>query len=213
MTDIIQNKPVLYTNPQSRGRIARRMLEELGIEYDAIVLNFGEHKNDEFLKINPMGKFPTLVHNGIVVTEAAAIVTYLADAYFDKGLAPALDDKSRGTYLRWIFYAAGPLEAAIINKALGVQIEDKQKIFVGYGCFDDVIKTIDELLSNNEYVLGDKFSAADVYLGSSIHFGLSFKLLPELPSFIRYSEQIFSRDAIKRSEEIDNTIMASSAKA
>ena len=202
MTD----KLILFTHPRSRGRIARRMLEELGVEYEARVLEYGAHK-EELLKYNPMGKFPTLLHGDTVITEATAIVTYLADAFPEKSLAPPVGSKERGTYYRWLFYGAGPLEAAIIDKVLGVNIDAEKKSFVGYGCFDDVIATLDKKFSADEYVLGDKFSAADICLGSGLHYGLQFKTLPELPSFVRYAKQIFSREAIVRSEAIDDKLL------
>lgn len=202
----MSDKLILFTHPRSRGRIARRMLEELGVEYEARVLEYGTHKQ-ELLKYNPMGKFPTLLHGETVVTEAAAIISYLADAFPEKGLAPEIGSKERGTYYRWLFYAAGPMEAAIIDKVLGLNIENDKKVFVGYGCFDDVIATLDKKLSEDEYVLGDKFSAADIYLGSSVHYGLQFKTLPDLPSFVRYAQQISSREAYVRSDEIDNKLL------
>jgi glutathione S-transferase len=170
------------------------------------VLEYGTHKQ-ELLKYNPMGKFPTLLHGETVVTEAAAIISYLADAFPEKGLAPEIGSKEHGTYYRWLFYAAGPMEAAIIDKVLGLNIENDKKVFVGYGCFDDVIATLDKKLSEDEYVLGDKFSAADIYLGSSVHYGLQFNTLPDLPSFVRYAQQISSREAYVRSDEIDNKLL------
>lgn len=202
----MSDKLILFTHPRSRGRIARRMLEELGVDYEARVLEYGAHK-EELLKYNPMGKFPTLLHGETVVTEAAAIITYLADAFCEKGLAPDVGSKERGTYYRWLYFASGPMEAAIIDKVLGVNIDAEKKAFVGYGCYDDVVATLDKKLSADEYVLGDRFSAADVYVGSSVHFGLQFKTLPELPSFERYAKQIFSREAFIRSEAIDDRLL------
>lgn len=205
------DKLILYTNPQSRGRVARRMLEELGVPYETKVLEYGENRKPEFLAINPMGKFPTLVHNDVVITENAAIITYLADAFPEKNLAPPLGSTERGTYFRWIFFASGPVEAALTDKYLGLEIKPEMKVSLGYGSPEDVISTLDNFLSNNQYVLGDKFSAADVYLGSLIDFYLQFKMLPQLDSFVRYAELINARPAIIRAGAIDNGLMGKSS--
>ena len=137
-----------YTNPMSRGRIVHWLLEELGVPYDMKILDFekGEHKKRRrILKINPMGKVPAIVHRGVVVTEAAAICTYLADAYPKAGLAPALDDPQRGTYLRWIFFGAGCIEPAIVDKMFA-RPPVERKSALGYGSYDDTLNALETAL-------------------------------------------------------------------
>ena len=209
MTDQI----TLYTNPMSRGRIARWMLEEVGVPYEAKILTYGEHKTPEFLAINPMGKFPTLVHGETVITECAAICAYLADAFPNAGLAPPHGSKERGTYYRWLFYAAGPVEAAVVDKSLGVVIPDEKKGMVGYGCFDDVISTMERALEGKKYLLGDNFSAADVYFGAQILWGLQFGSIPARPLFEKYAQSLKERPAAIRAAKIDDDLIAASNKS
>ncbi len=135
---------VFYTHPQSRGRIVRWMLEEIGQPYRTQVLSFGEDmKSPEYLAINPMGKVPAIVHRGTVVTEGAAICSYLADAFPAARLAPALDDPRRGEYFRWLFFAAGPVEAAVSAKALGLLAPPERSGTVGYGSFEQMVDTLE----------------------------------------------------------------------
>lgn len=204
----MSDKLTLYTNPMSRGRIARWMLEEVSAPYEAKILPYGEHKTPEFLAINPMGKFPTLVHGDTVITECAAICAYLADAFPEAGLAPPHGSKARGAYYRWLFYAAGPIEAAVIDKALGVVVADDKKAMVGYGCFDDVISTMEIALSGGKYLLGDNFSAADVYFGAQILWGLQFGSIPARPLFEKYAQSLKERPAAIRAAKIDDDLIA-----
>ena len=142
MTDLI-----FYTNPQSRGRIARWMLEETGADYETIVLGYADSmKGPDYLAINPMGKVPAIKHGETVVTEGAAICAYLADAFPDAGLAPTAGSKLRGPYYRWLFFAAGPVEAAITNRSLKVEPTAEQQRFVGYGSFEATIDTLEKAL-------------------------------------------------------------------
>ena len=161
---------VFYTNPQSRGRIVRWMLEETGQPYRTEVLGYGEGmKSADYLAINPMGKVPAIVHRGVVVTEAAAICSYLADAFPQAGLAPAQDDPLRGSYFRWLFFAAGPVEAAVSAKALGLLAPPEKAGMVGYGSFDQVADTLEKTAAGAApWLLGERFSAADVYVGSQV---------------------------------------------
>jgi len=194
----------LYTNPQSRGRIARWMLEEVGEPYQAVVLDFPTTMKDpEYLALNPMGKVPTLTHGTAIVTECAAICTYLADAFPKAGLMPG----DRGAFYRWMFYAAGPLEAAITDRVLGLTVPFDQMAFVGYGHFDLVIATLERVLSAQPYILGDSFSAADVYLGAQIGYGLRFKTLPPEPAFIAYWDRLKTRPALARANAADDALM------
>ncbi|MCX8254056.1 Glutathione S-transferase [Beijerinckiaceae bacterium RH AL1] len=197
---------VFYTNPMSRGRIVRWMLEEVGVSYQTKVLDYAEVKAPEFLTINPMGKMPTIVHGTTVVTEAAAICAYLADAFPAAGLAPPPND--RGAYYRWLFFAAGPLEAAMTNQALGVAVPPERRRMAGYGCMEDVLQTIETALAEREYCAGDAFSAADVYLGSGLGFGLMFGSIERRPVFERYVGALQARPAAVRAREIDDALIA-----
>ncbi len=195
-----------YTNPSSRGRIARWMLEEIGVSYQTKVLDYPGMKAPEYLAINPMGKVPTIVHGTIVVTEVAAICAYLADAFPAAGLVPPLAD--RGAYYRWLFFAAGPLEAAITNQALGVTVPPERRRMAGYGCLEDVLQTIESGLADRDYCAGDSFSAADVYLGSGLGFGLAFGTIDKRPVFERYVGKLQARPAAVRAREIDDALIA-----
>jgi glutathione S-transferase len=200
---------VFYTNPQSRGQIVRWMLEELGQPYRTEILGYaGTMKSPEYLAINPMGKVPALKHGDAVVTEAGAICAYLADAFPQAGLAPPLGDKRRGPYFRWMFFTAGPLEAAITNESLGVQIPPERKPMIGYGCLEDTVNAAETALKAGDYLLGDQFSAADVYFGSAIGFFLQFGSLEPRPLFAAYAERLQRRPAAIRAREIDAALAA-----
>lgn len=201
---------VFYTNPQSRGRIARWMLEEVGRPYRTVVLDYGTTmKAPEYLAINPMGKVPAITHRGVVVTEGAAVCAYLADAFPETGLAPALDDPARGPYLRWMFFAAGPVEAAVTAKALNLLAPADRAAMAGYGTFENVVDALEALVSGpGPWILGDRFSAADVYVGSQIGWGLMFKTLPERDAFKTYAERLFARPAAIRARDIDDALIA-----
>src|SRR3974390_2850169 len=162
---------ILYTNPTSRGRIARWMLEEVGEPYQTEILDYASTmKGAAYLAINPMGKVPALRHGNAVVTEAAAICAYLADAFPQAGLAPPPGDRLRAPYFRWLFFAAGPVEAAIGNKAMGFVVPPERERSMGYGNFERAMKTLEDAISGGDYLLGDLFSAADVYVGSQLAF-------------------------------------------
>jgi glutathione S-transferase len=193
-----------YTNPMSRGAIVRWMLEEVGAPYETVLLDYGTTmKAPEYLAINPMGKVPAIKHGDLVVTEGAAICAYLADAFPEAGLAPAPGSKERGPYYRWMFYGAGPVEAAIIDKALGLEVPDDKKMMVGYGSYDTVVDVLDRHFAENEWAAGGRFSAADVYLGSQIVWGTQFGTLPKRDSFDAYVGRLTSRPAAQRAQEID----------
>lgn len=189
----------LYTNPMSRGRIAHWMLEELGVPYRAELVDFdrGTQKNPELLKLNPMGKVPTIVHRGVVVTEAAAICAYLADAFPKAGLAPTLDDPKRGTYLRWLFFAAACGEPALTDKS-SPRTNPPPSRSIGYGSYDDVLNALEHALKPGPYVLGEQFSAADVYVGSVIGWGLMAGSLEPRPLFREYNSRLAARPAMQR---------------
>ncbi|UPT64456.1 MAG: glutathione S-transferase family protein [Hyphomonadaceae bacterium JAD_PAG50586_4] len=206
------DKLTFYTNPMSRGRIARWMLEEVGQPYETVVLEYGTTmKAPEYLAINPMGKVPAIKHGDAIVTECAAICAYLADAYPQAGLAPAPTDKLRGPYYRWLFFAAGPVEAATTNASLGVTSDADRKQMVGYGSQKEVLDVLEKAVTQNEYLLGGRFTAADVYLGSHIGWGLQFGSMEARPGFAEYVARIQNREAAKRANELDNALMAKQA--
>lgn len=196
---------LLYTNPMSRGRIARWMLEEIGEPYRVEYLGYGERmKSADYLAINPMGKVPALVHGGSVITECAAICAYLADAFPEAGLAPAPGTPAAADYYRWLFFAAGPVEAAITNKALGVVVPDERRGMVGYGSFDAVVDALEQAVTGKTYIAGNRFSAADVYVGSQIGFGLRFGSMPARPALQTYWAGLEQRPAYRRATELDD---------
>lgn len=197
---------IFYTNPQSRGRIIRWMLEEVGAPYETEIISYEEMKSDRYLAVNPMGKVPAVKHRGRVVTECAAICAYLADVFAHANLGPNEDEKA--DYYRWLFYAAGPVEHAVTNNYAKWEPAPEQHRMFGYGSFDKVVSTLDELFSLRDYVCGDRFTAADVYLGSQIMFPLQFGMLPDRESFIRYRDRLQAREAYKRANAIDEKIIA-----
>lgn len=200
---------VFYTHPMSRGRIARWMLEELGQPYRIVLMEYGTTmKALDYLAINPMGKVPTIRHGDTVVTETAAICAYLADAFPQAGLAPAPSERLRGPYYRWMFFAAGPLEAAVSNKMFGWSASDEQRGTLGYGSFEQVMHTLEQAVSEREFIVGDRFTAADVYVGSHIGWGLKFGSIDKRPAFEQYWERIGSRPAAVRARKIDDAILA-----
>ena len=193
-----------YTNPQSRGRIARWMLEEVGAPYETVVLDYaGAMKSADYLAVNPMGKVPAIRHGERVVTEGAAICAYLADAFPDAGLAPAPAD--RADYYRWLFFAAGPLEAAVMDKAMGIVPTEKQQQMAGYGRLDLAASVLDRAVAAREWIAGDRFSAADVYVGSGIGWYTQFGLLEKTPAFAAYLDRLHARPACIRANELDDT--------
>lgn len=197
---------ILYTNPMSRGRIARWMLEEVGVPYRREILTFGGTiKSPDYLRVNPMGKVPTLIHGDKVITECAAICAYMADAFPQAGLAPP--QRERADYYRWLFFAAGPLEAAVSNRALGFKVPDDKQVVIGYGRYEDVIDTLDDALSNRTYIAGSSFTAADVYLGSHLMWGMHFGSFEKRPAFEAYVGRIHDRPAHLRATELDDADM------
>ena len=196
-----------YTNPKSRGRIVRWMLEETGAPYATEVLEYGTTmKAAPYLAINPMGKVPAIRHGATVVTECAAICAYLADAFPQAGLAPPVHSAARGTYYRWLFFAAGPLEAAWTNQALGVVVPPERSAMVGYGSFERVLDVLEGAIGAHEYLVDDRFSAADVYVGSQLGFGMQFGMIDKRPSFARYLAGLEARPAKQRAEQLDGAM-------
>ncbi|WP_067105946.1 glutathione S-transferase family protein [Sphingopyxis granuli] len=198
---------IFYTNPMSRGQIVRWMLEEVGAPHETRLLDYGTTmKGADYLAINPMGKVPAIVHAGRTVTECAAICAYLADAFPDAGLAPAPVD--RADYYRWLFFAAGPLEQAITAKQFGFEPEADQQRMAGFGSLASVLDALEGAVAGKAFVARDRFSAADVYVGSQIDWGLQFGTIPSRPAFEAYVAPLRERTGYKRAKEIDNALIA-----
>lgn len=195
-----------YTNPMSRGQIARWMLEEIGAPYEQVLLDYGTTmKSDDYLAINPMGKVPAITHDEAVVTECAAICAYLAETFPEAGLAPK--DDERADYYRWLFFTAGPLEQAITDRHLGLSPDEDQERMAGYGNYDKAVAALEGALADCDYICGDRFTAADVYVGSQVDWGLQFGTLPGLPTFEAYAERLRDREPYKRAKAIDTALM------
>jgi len=202
MSDVI-----FYTNPQSRGRIARWALEEVGADYEVRVMNYADSmKSADYLAVNPMGKVPAIEHKGKVVTECAAICAYLGDAFPDAGLAPALAD--RADYYRWLFFAAGPVEQAVTNNAAGFLPKPEQGRMFGYGSYDQAIDVLESAVAKSPYVCGDAFTMADVYVGSQVMWGTQFGTIPKRDAFAAYGERLGAREAFKRAWALDDELVA-----
>jgi glutathione S-transferase len=187
------------------------MLEEVGATYTVEVLDYASTmKGDAYRAINPMGKVPAIVHGGKIVTECAAICAYLAETFPEAGLAPLPEE--RADYYRWLFYAAGPVEQATTNNFAKFDSGERSRMF-GYGNYDLVVDVLDGLLSARSYATGDRFTAADVYLGSQIGWTTSFGMLPKRDSFLAYLERVQGRAAYQRAVALDDALVAEQQKA
>ena len=202
---------VFYSNPMSRGRIIRWMLEEVGQPYETRILDWATIKDPAYLAVNPMGKVPAVVHGDTVVTECAAICAYLADAFPQAGLAPPVGSKLRGDYYRWLFYAAGPVEAAVTVRSLGFEVPPDRKAMAGWGDFGDVMDTLEKALTGREYLVGDSFTAADLYVGAHLGWGLQFGSIEDRLVFKAYADRLAARPAAVRAREIDDALIAAAA--
>lgn len=202
----MSKKLMFYTNPRSRGRIVRWMLEELGINYETKVIEYGAAmKSPEYLAINPMGKVPAIQYGKEVVTESAAICTYLAETFPDAGLAPLPEEK--GSYYRWLFFAAGPLEQATALKGLDINIPAEKQGMLGFGNFEITLNALSKALTDNPYIAGNRFTAADVYVGLSIGWGMQFGMIDKRPEFVTYWERISQRPAYLRAQKLDDELI------
>jgi glutathione S-transferase len=199
----------LYTNPMSRGRIARWMLEEVGQPYETVLLDYGTAmKAPAYLAINPMGKVPAIRHDDTVVTECAAICAYLADAFPAAGLAPPVGHPDRGPYYRWLFFGAGPVEAAASNKGLGVAVPPEKQGMVGYGSLEAVTDALEQAVKGKRYIAGDSFSAADLYIASQLGWLTHYGVLEKRPAFDAYMGPHLARPAAVRARQIDDALIA-----
>ena len=201
----------LYHSPQSRSTAALALLEELGADYELHVLDQkkGEQRKAEYLAVNPMGKVPAIRHGEAVVTEQVAVFLYLADLYADAGLAPAIGDPLRGPYLRWIVFYGSSFEPAIVDRSM--KREPAPPSTSPYGDYDTMLSTLAGQLARGPWILGERFSAADVLWGTALTWTTMFKLVPELPEIMRYMERVNSRAAVNRARDIDARLLAGHA--
>lgn len=197
-----------FTNPMSRGQIARWALHEVGADYEQVLVDWKD-KPAEFLEANPMGKVPTIVHHADdrdrVVTEAAAICLYLAEMHPEAKLLP--NDGEMAEYYRWTFFASGPIEQSITSRALKFEPKPEQEMMAGWGSFDRAISTIEEKLAEDDWICGERFTMADVYVGSQIDWGLTFGIIPPLPPLVAYAERCQARPAYKAAKAIDGKLI------
>lgn len=197
MTDEV----VFYFNPRSRAQMAHWMLEEVGAPYKKVLVDFqkGEHKTPEFLSLNPMGKLPTITWRGVTVTETGAVIAFLADAFPAARLAPALDDPRRGAYYRWLFFGAGCIEPALVDRMKERTPVDRSML--GYGSYDDVLHALKHTLAPGPYLLGEQFTAADLYVGAELYWAgmIGAPGIKGDPVFDRYLARLAERPAYKRS--------------
>ena len=203
---------VFYTNPQSRGRLVRWMLEEVGRPYRTEVLDYASSmKAPAYLAINPMGKVPAITHGDAVVTECAAICAYLADAFPQAKLAPPPGDRLRAPYYRWLFFTAGPIEFAVSNRALGFAVPAERERMMGYGNVEQALKTLEMAIERSPYIAGDSFTAADVYVGSHLNFNMMFGTIDKRPAFASYVARLTARPAFARARQLDDALMQRAA--
>lgn len=204
------NDLVFYTNPQSRGRVAHWMLEELGLPYETVWLEFGPAmKSAEYLAVNPMGKVPALRHGGVVVTEVAAICAYLADRFPEKNLIPPSGHPDRAAYFRWLFFAAGPVELAVTAKSLGWQVPEGKSGFVGFGSYGATLNALEQALTPGPYICGEQFTAADVYVGSQLGWGMMFGTIEKRPLFEAYVGRLYARPAALQANRLNEDYLKS----
>ncbi|GAB5469281.1 MAG: glutathione S-transferase family protein [Rhodospirillales bacterium] len=197
---------VFYTNPMSRGRLVRWLLEEIGQPYRTEIVAYGAPmKSPEYLAINPMGKVPALVHGTSLVTECPAICAYMAETFPEAGLAPTAEE--RAAYYRWLFFAAGPVEAALFNHTLGVEVPDELRGRSGYGSYKAVLDVLQQAVAANPYLAGQRFTAVDIYVGTMIGWGMRFEAMEERPGFADYVARISAREAYVRANALDDAAL------
>ena len=199
----------LYHASPSRSSIVRWMLEETGEPYDLHLLKLaeGEQMKPDYLAVNPMGKVPALRHGDAVITEAAAICTYLADEFPHAHLNVPIGDPRRGVYLKWLFFGPACIEPAITDRAFP-RVEQPRRSTLGYGDFDTVMDVVAKGLAKGPYLMGEQFTAADVVIGSTLRWGKMFKLLPKRPEFVDYVQRLEKRPALQRATALDQQLAA-----
>jgi glutathione S-transferase len=197
-----------FHSPQSRSAGTRALLEELAADYELHVLSLkaGEQRQPAYLAINPMGKVPAIHHDGALVTEQPAVFIYLADLYAEAGLAPPIGDPLRGPYLRWLVFYGSCFEPAVTDRSL--QREPASTSTCGYGDYDTMLKTVVDQLEKGPYLLGERFSAADVLWGTALNWTTMFKLVPELPVIRAYIDRVLARPGVQRAAALDGELVA-----
>lgn len=200
---------IFYHNPKSRSSMVHWMLEEVGAPYRVVDMPWETQatRQPEFLAVNPMGKIPTIQHRGVTVTETAAIIAYLADAFPQAGLAPEPGSAERGTYYRWLFFGAGPLEAATSNKAMGWEAPPERQRMMGYGSYAQAMEVLERALDGRDYLDGQAFSAADLYIGSQLGWLMGFGVIEKRPAFEAYVTRLQQRPAYVRAMQIDDALI------
>ncbi|MGC1550058.1 MAG: glutathione S-transferase C-terminal domain-containing protein [Rhodanobacter sp.] len=206
-----QPRITFFHAPNSRSGGTRALLEELGVTFDMHVLNFksAQQRQPEYLAVNPMGKVPAILHEGALITEQPAVFIYLADLYPEAKLAPPIGDPLRGPYLRWMVFYGSSFEPALVDKSM--QREPASPSTCPYGDFDTMLKTLTDQLEKGPYLLGDRFSAADVLWGGALNWTTMFKLVPELPVIRAYIDRVTSRPAMQRAAAADAALAAAQA--
>jgi glutathione S-transferase len=205
-------KLTLYHGSPSRSSIVLWMLEEIGEPYDVHLLSFakGENRAPDYLAINPMGKVPALKHGDSVITEVAAICTYLADEFPAAKLNVPVGTPKRGVYLKWLFFGPGCIEPAVIDRT-APRKEEARRAMLSYGDFDTTMNVIAVAVEKGPWLMGEQFTAADVVIGSHIRWGTMFKMIPERPEFAAYIARIAARPAAQRAEAKDKEYAARTA--
>jgi glutathione S-transferase len=202
-----------FTNPMSRGQIARWALHEVGADYDQVLVDWAA-RPAAFTAANPMGKVPTIVHHSEtgdrVVTECAAICAYLAEMHPEAGLLPS--DAETADYYRWMFFAAGPVEQAIVSRSMGWEVPKEREGMVGFGSYERVLDTLEGHFDANAFVCGPRFTMADVYVGSQIDWGLTFGSIPPREAFVAYAERLQARAPYKAAKGIDHALIEEAKK-
>lgn len=197
-----------FTNPMSRGQIARWALHEAGADYAQVLVDWAD-KPAALLAANPLGKVPTLIHHtpggDRVVTECAAICAYLAQAHPEAGLLPS--DAESADYFRWLFFTAGPVEQAIVSRSMGWEVPPEREGMVGFGNFDRTLAALEGHFASHAFTCGDRFTMADVYVGSQVDWGLTFGSIPASPAFTAYAERLRARPAYQAAKAIDNALI------
>ena len=197
-----------FTNPMSRGQIARWALHEAGADYEQVLVEWGQ-KPAALTAANPMGKVPTLIHHAAggdrVVTECAAICAYLAEVHPEAGLLP--QDGEKADYFRWLFFAAGPVEQAIVTRSMGWELPAEREGMAGWGSYDRAIAALEGHFADHAFVCGNRFTMADVYVGSQVDWGLTFGSIPPRPAFVAYAERLQARAAYKAAKAIDHALI------
>jgi glutathione S-transferase len=207
------NPLIFYHAPNTRSSGTFILLEELGVPYEMRVINMkaGEQRRPDYLAVNPMGKVPAIVHNGALVTEQGAVFLYLADTFPEKGLAPKIGDPLRGPYLRWMVYYGSCFEPALADRAL--KRDPGPPSMLGYGDYDTMLNTLVSQLGKGPYLLGERFTAADVLWGTALTWTVMFKIVPELPVIMDYIKRVGARPSLAKVKAKDAELAAQHAAA